>query len=71
MRNESFIDRAFRKYGEEFFGRTAMDMITTAQVEEARCAAMTELADLTRKYGLQDESTVKELFCNYILENFI
>lgn len=67
----TYIDRIFRGYGEEFFGKECMDQITDAQVEEARCWAMTELADLTAKYGKQEKGTVEELFCNYIFGEFI
>ena len=67
----AFIDKVFRKYGEEFFGKTAMDMITDAQVEEARCEAMKYLCELTRKYGKQYQGTVKDLFCNYVFSTFM
>lgn len=71
MANESFIDRVFRGYGEEFFGKEAMDRITTAQVEEARCTAMRDLGTLTAKYGKQEKGTAKELFCNYLFDRYI
>ena len=58
------IDRIFRGYGEEFFGKAFMDGITDSQVEEARVWAFNELDYLTRKYGKQEKGTVKELFCN-------
>lgn len=67
----AYIDRMFRGYGEDFFGKELMDQITDAQVEEARCWAMTELSRLTEKYGLQDMGTVKELFCNYVFGEFV
>lgn len=68
---ESYIDRVFRGYGEEFFGKEAMSRITGAQVEEARCAAMQELGRLTEKYGKQEHGTAAELFCNYLFEKYI
>lgn len=68
---ESFIDRVFRGYGEAFFGKEAMNRITSAQVEEARCAAMRELSYLTAKYGKQEHGTAAELFCNYLFANYI
>lgn len=67
----AYIDRIFREYGENFFGKKAMDQITDAQVEEARCAACQELYELTAKYGLQSNDTCKELFCNYVFSKFI
>lgn len=67
----SYIDKVFRGYGEEFFGKECMDQITDAQVEEARCWAMTELGNFTAKYGKQAPGTAKELFCNYIFDKFI
>lgn len=68
---ESYIDRIFRGYGEEFFGKEAMDRIAPSQVEEARCAAMRELGRLTEKYGKQEKGTAEELFCNYLFEKYI
>lgn len=67
----AFIDRVFRGYGEEFFGKAAMDLITDDQVEEARCFACQGLSDLTKKYGKQENWVVKELFCNYVFWNFV
>lgn len=67
----SYIDRTFRGYGEEFFGEKAMNGITDEQVEEARCFAMRELAELTAKSGRQAEGTAKELFLNYIFGEFM
>lgn len=68
---EAYIDRIFRGYGEAFFGKEAMDRITSAQVEEARCAAMRELGRLTEKYGKQEKGTAEALFCNYLFANYI
>ena len=71
MRKEAFIDRIFRGYGEEFFGKQAMDKITPEQVEEARCFAMDVLAALTKEFGLQKKGTERELFCNYVFGMFM
>lgn len=71
MAKELFIDRVFRGYGKQFFGKEAMSRITSAQVEEARCAAMRELGRLTAKYGKQEKGTAEELFCNYLFEKYI
>ena len=65
------IDKIFRGYGEEFFGKECMDQITNAQVEEARCWVFTEVGNLTAAYGKQPSGTVKKLFCNYIFSKFI
>ena len=54
----AYIDRIFRGYGEDFFGKKAMDKITDEQVEEARCYAARELSRLTRKYGRQGKGSV-------------
>ena len=67
----AYIDKIFRGYGEEFFGKEAMDYITDEQVEEARCQAFMWLGELTQKYGKQEEGTVRELFCNYIFGTFM
>ena len=67
----SWLDKHFRTLGERFFGEIAMDQITNKQVEEARCAAMAELNRLTSLYGKQKDGTAKDLFCNYIFENFM
>ena len=67
----AYIDRIFRGYGEEFFGKEAMDNITDEQVEEARCQAFKWRDELTQKYGKQENGTVKELFCNYIFGTFM
>lgn len=71
MRQESYVDRNFRWYGEAFFGKMAMDRITSEQVEEARVYAFRELANLTARYGEQKKGTVQELFCDYIFSEFI
>lgn len=67
----AYIDQTFRKYGEDFFGKSIMETITDSQVEKARCWAMKGVRDLTIKYGRQPNGTAKELFCNYIFEYFI
>ena len=67
MRNESYIDRIFRKYGEEEFGIEVMAGITSEQVEEARCAAMRALAEMTRIYKeRQHKDAAKLYFCEYL-----
>jgi len=67
----AYIDKIFRGYGEDFFGKECMNQITDTQVEEARCWAMNELTNLTSKYGKQEKGTAEELFCNYIFSKFI
>lgn len=67
----TFVDRTFKDYGVAFFGEKAMERITDAQIEEARCFAMEELGRLTAKYGPQEKGTAAELFCNYLFENYI
>lgn len=67
----AYIDKLFRRYGEEFFGKTAMDMVTDEQVSEARCAAFQTTCELTEKYGKQEKGTTKELFCNYVFGCFM
>lgn len=67
----NYIDVLFRSYGEEFFGKEAMDKITDEQVEEARIYAMFTLGELTKQLGLQKQGTAKELFCNYIFGVFM
>lgn len=67
----AYIDKIFRKHGEDFFGKEVMDQITDEQVEEARCEAFKGLTELTAKYGRQEKGTVEELFCNYIFSEFI
>ena len=67
----AYIDKIFRGYGEEFFGKEAMDNITDEQVEETRCQAFRWLDEMTQKYGKQENGTVKELFCNYIFGSFM
>lgn len=65
---EAYIDRIFRGYGESAFGKTRMDLISSAEVEDARCKAMKALGDLTACYGLQERGTTERLFCEYIAE---
>lgn len=67
----TYIDKIFREYGENFFGKECMDQITDAQVEEARCFAFNECSELTKKYGKQEKGTTEELFCNYIFGTFL
>lgn len=69
----TYIDRTFREYGNEFFGKPVMDRITDAQVEEARVATMQEVARLTKKYFPErlPKNTAKELFCNYLFSKFV
>lgn len=67
----SYIDTIFRGYGEKFFGKTAMDQITDAQVEEARVYACQEVHNLTKIHGKQSDGTAAELFCNYIFGTFM
>ena len=66
----SGIDKVFRRYGEDVFGKAYMNKITDEQVEEARVYACNELARRTAKYGKQDSGTVKDLFCSYIFKHF-
>lgn len=65
---ESFIDRVFRGYGEQFFGKEAMDLISSTEVEDARCKAMQVLNLRTMMYGKQRPHTAEQLFCKYISE---
>lgn len=71
IRMANYIDVLFRGYGENFFGKEAMDRITDEQVEEARIYAMTTVSELTKQLGLQKKGTAKELFCNYIFGVFM
>lgn len=78
MQNEHYIDRIFRGYGEEFFGKEFMDKLTSEQIETARCESFKLLQEKIEylisvgyKHTESDEITdVKELFCNYIFENY-
>lgn len=65
---ERFIDRIFRGYGEQVFGKTRMDLISSAEVEAARCKAMQVLGMRTMMYGKQQSGTAERLFCKYISE---
>ncbi len=77
-RNEAYIDRIFRGYGEEFFGKETMDQVTSEQVEEARCFAYGTMSEVVRgmiaagldprSEGVMDEC--KALFYRYIFEQF-
>ena len=67
----AYIDKIFRGYGEDFFGKQCMNRITDDQIEEARVFAFNELAALTKKYGKQESGTAKELFCNYLFSEYI
>jgi len=67
-----YIDRMCRGYGEEFFGKDAMDEVTDAQVEEARIQAFIQLSELVVKTGPQEgNERFKQLFCNYVFANFM
>lgn len=68
MANESFIDRVFRGYGEQVFGKSRMDPISSAEVEDCRCKAMQILDARTRMYGKQRHGTAARLFCKCISE---
>ena len=71
MRNESYIDRIFRKYGKEELGIEVMAGITSEQVEEARCAAMRAVEEMTRIYKeKQHEDAAKLYFCEYVKFHF-
>lgn len=67
----SAIDKVFKGYGEEFFGVKAMEQITDEQIEEARVWTCNEIHRLTALYGLQEQGTIKELFCNYVFGQFM
>lgn len=72
MRNEPYIDRVFRGYGEEELGADQMSAISSAQVEEARCYAMKTLGQLTEDLGVKlPKGTAKMLFCEYVKQRFI
>ncbi len=66
-----YIDKQFRKIGEEFFGKEPMDRITDDQVTEARVFAFNVLSELTRDFGKQEPGTLEELFCNYLFGAYI
>lgn len=68
MGKEPFIDRVFRGYGEQVFGKARMDLISSAEVEACRCKAMQILDARTRMYGKQRHGTAERLFCKYISE---
>ncbi len=69
--NNAYIDKIFRHYGEDSLGKECMDKITDSQVETARCWACNELHELTKKYGKRTEGTVKELFCDYVIAEYL
>ena len=71
MRTEPYIDRVFRGYGEAEFGKEVMDGLTSAQVEEARCAAMQMLAEATKEQGIMPKGTAKIFFCMYVKHAFL
>lgn len=67
-----YIDRMCRGFGEEFFGKEAMDTITDAQVEKARIEAFKQLEELVIKTGPQEGNTrFAELFCNYVFSEYM
>lgn len=67
----TLVDKIFREYGEEFFGKDAMQNITDSQVEEARVFAFKALDYLTGMYGKQEAGTARKLFCNYLFDRYI
>lgn len=71
MKNEAFIDRIFRGYGEARFGKEAMDGVTSVQVEAARCKAMKALDVLTEKFGKQPKGTAENLFCAFVASEYL
>ena len=70
MRTESYIDRTFRGYGEKAYGKAKMDLLSTSQVEEARCTAFQVFGNLVRTCTRQEieasSTTVESLFCDYV-----
>ena len=67
-----YIDRMCRGFGEDFFGKEAMDQITDEQVETARIEAFIRLSEYVAKYGAEPgNKQFAELFCNYVFENYM
>lgn len=67
---EAFVDRQFRQYGEEEFGKEYMDAIPTETVEKARCMAFRAFHAWLYEMGLSDNlatnDVIKEFFYNSI-----
>lgn len=78
---KNYIDHLFRGYGEEFFGKEAMDKITDKQVETARIYSFKTLNDVCKeviKSGdkesleiIKKSNILKELFFNYIFSEYM
>lgn len=62
----AYIDRLFKKYGEEVYGAEAMGKLTDQQIEEARCETFRLMSEMTEKLGKLPKGTEKKIFCNFI-----
>ena len=66
----TYIDKIFRKYGEEDFGKELMDTVPDEKVEELRCEAFKSLAEMTKLFGKQENGTLEALYYFLLLEHF-
>ena len=71
LNKEAAIDRVFRSYGEERFGKKAMARVTSEEVEQARVFTCRVIHDLTRDFGKQEKGTEKDIFCDYVLMMYL
>lgn len=60
------IDNLFRKFGEEQFGKEAMNQVSDERVEKARIAAMKDLSSLIRSGRKINQGVAKKIFCWYL-----
>ena len=73
MAHYNYIDVLFRRWGEEFYGKSVMDLITDEQVEKARIWTMEEMSKIVKKCGSRTEikdGTIKTLFLNRISSEY-
>lgn len=69
--NERYIDRIFREYGEEHFGKKYMDQVPTEILEESRCMAFRFLDSWIYEFGSADNDDLKNAFYRFIKLNML
>lgn len=60
------LDIRCREWGEEQFGKDAMNQVSDERVEKARIAAMNDLSSLIRSGRKINQGTAKKIFCWYL-----
>lgn len=71
-KQEGWLDRTFRKHGEEHYGKEYMDNVPSDVLEESRCMAFQYASDYAYEYGCAaPDGTIIDAFFRFLNLNML